>query len=480
MEIPTSKNIGRVLTRGLVIAALGCSPALAAITEVSHSVSVPSAFTDWSVPVQLPAADPVLGLPSAVRLSLNAGLTANTVVENRDLEPRTIVSTALATVTVSDALLAPLVSAVPLVQYTNDLEAFDLVIDFAAPSGVVNPSLDVTASSEVVWTGPATDLSVFQGLEALDFVVSAAANQFASGADSYVFGANQFAAATVTITYVYGEEDDNGGGGGGGGGGTGATLGDRVWLDTDEDGQQGNPSVEPRIAGATVELLSEGVVVAAATTGADGSYGFTGLDAGTYGLRVTPPAGSNWVASADPDGVLTPAEALVTVATDAVVNDADFGFAVVDRELRRRTGIEYWARSTDRLFAAHFEVLNALPLVRRDGSAADFTGTLVEARAQFRQWLRRESGRNAANRLSLELAAFVLNVIQGKYADGTTFAVNGTTLTAAQVLAEATAVLALDPYTVGNDPNRRIQREWADRLDDYNRGETDGDDNDCD
>lgn len=478
MENPTSLKIGRVLTRVLAIAALGASPALAAITEVTHSVSVPSAFTDWSVPVQLPAADPGLGLPTAVRLSLSAGLTANTVVENRDLEPRTIISTALATVTVSDALLTPLVSAAPFVQYTNILEAFDLVIDFDAPSGAVNPSLDVTATSEVVWSSPAVDLSAFQGLGALDFVVSAAANQFASGAVSYVFGANQFAAATVTITYVYGEEDN--GGGGGGGGGTGATLGDRVWLDTDEDGQQGDPSVEPGIAGATVELLSEGVVLAAVTTAADGSYGFTGLAAGTYGLRVTPPAGSNWVASADPDGVLTPAEALVTVTTDAVVTDADFGFAVVDRDLRRRTGIEYWARSTDRLFAAHFEVLNALPLVRRDGSAADFTGTLVEARAQFRQWLRRESGRNAANRLSLELAAFVLNVMQGKYAGGATFVVNGTTLTAAQVLAEATAVLALDPYTVGNDPNRGIQREWADRLEDYNSGETDGDGNDCD
>lgn len=475
MENPTSINIGRVLTRGLVIAALGSAPALAAVTEVSHSASVPSAFTDWSVPVQLPAADPGLGLPSAVRLSLNAGLTANTVVENRDLESRTIISTALATVTVSDALLVPLVSAVPAVTYTNILEAFDQVIDFDAPSGAVNPSLDVTATSEVVWVAPAADLSVFQGLGVLNFVVSAAANQFASGADSYVFGANQFAAATVTITYVYGEDDN-----GGGGGGTGATLGDRVWLDTDEDGQQGDPSVEPGIAGATVELLSEGVVVAAGTTAADGSYGFTGLPAGTYGLRVTPPAGSNWVASADPDGVLTPAEALVTVTSDAVVTDADFGFALVDRDLRSRTGIEYWARSTERLFAAHFEVLNALPLVRRDGSAADFTGTLEDARAQFRQWLRRESGRNAANRLSLELAAFVLNIMQGKYADGTPFVVDGATLTASQVLGQATAVLALDPYTVGNDPNRPIQREWADRLEDYNRGETDGDDNDCD
>ena len=70
--------------------------------------------------------------------------------------------------------------------------------------------------------------------------------------------------------------------------------------------------------------------------------------------------------------------------------------------------------------------------------------------------------------------------MHGKYADGTTFVVNGATLTPAQVLAEATAVLALDPYTVGNDPNRPIQRAWADRLEAFNRGETDGGGNDCD
>jgi hypothetical protein len=78
------------------------------------------------------------------------------------------------------------------------------------------------------------------------------------------------------------------------------------------------------------------------------------------------------------------------------------------------------------------------------------------------------------------LAAFVLNVMQGKYADGTALAKNGVTLTAPQFLAEATAVLALDPYTVGNDPNRRSHREWVDRLEDYNRGKTDGEGNDCD
>jgi hypothetical protein len=51
------------------------------------------------------------GLPTAVLLFLSAGLTANTVFENRDPESRMIISTALAAVTVSDALLATLVSA---------------------------------------------------------------------------------------------------------------------------------------------------------------------------------------------------------------------------------------------------------------------------------------------------------------------------------------------------------------------------------
>lgn len=466
METPTVPCIGRAVARAILVALTGTA-ALAATTEVSHTASLPLAFTDWVDAVFLPQADASLGTLQSVRLQVAVGLSANTVIENRDPVPRTILSTASATVSVLSAPLGAAVGATASASWSNTLEAADGVIDFDAPAGAINPSQEASAVGETIL---GSGLDGFLGGGVISFGVSASGNQVASGADSYVLGANILASAEVTVTYVY---DD---GTGGGGGGLGATLGDRVWVDLNEDGLQDDPSVEPGLVGALVTLSDANGVVASAETGADGGYQFTGIPAGTYLLTVTPPAGNNWVASADPDGILSPGAAVVTLAEGAVVPDADFGFYAVERDFPGHTGIQFWARSTDRLLAVHFDLLNGLPLVNREGAAVDFTGTLDEARSRFRQWVRRQSGRNAANRLSLELAAFALNLAQGKYPAGTVFDVKGALLSGSDVLAQATAVLALDAYTVGNDPNRRVQREWTERLAGFNGAE----DDDCD
>jgi hypothetical protein len=82
-----------------------------------------------------------------------------------------------------------------------------------------------------------------------------------------------------------------------------ASIGDRVWLDSDANGAQ-DPG-EPGVPGVTVRLLTTSdVVVATTTTDADGIYAFTGLDPATYVLEFVPPA-----------------EHLVTTQ-DAIVEDA--------------------------------------------------------------------------------------------------------------------------------------------------------------
>ncbi|UPY37766.1 SdrD B-like domain-containing protein [Sediminicoccus sp. KRV36] len=66
-----------------------------------------------------------------------------------------------------------------------------------------------------------------------------------------------------------------------------ATIGDRVWEDSNGDGLQNDGATG--IVGATVNLLNGGgTVIGTTTTGADGFYQFTGLIPGNYSIQVLP------------------------------------------------------------------------------------------------------------------------------------------------------------------------------------------------
>ena len=73
-----------------------------------------------------------------------------------------------------------------------------------------------------------------------------------------------------------------------------AALGDRVWLDTNNNGVQ--DSGETGVAGVTVDLLNAAgnATLAVTTTNASGLYSFTNLAAGTYEVKFVQPTGKNF------------------------------------------------------------------------------------------------------------------------------------------------------------------------------------------
>lgn len=102
-----------------------------------------------------------------------------------------------------------------------------------------------------------------------------------------------------------------------------ASVGNRVWADAN-----GNGLAELGEAGLTnlvVELIgSSGSVIAVTTTTTDGTYGFVGLGAGTYTVRVTPP--SDYSPTMDADGIATVDVATVTLGAAEERTDVDFGY----------------------------------------------------------------------------------------------------------------------------------------------------------
>ena len=104
------------------------------------------------------------------------------------------------------------------------------------------------------------------------------------------------------------------------------SVGDRVWLDTNGNGNQ--DAGETGINGVTVQLLnSTGAVIATTTTAGDGNYTFANLAPGTYTVKVvssTLPAAST--PTFDLDGIATAHTATFTLTAGQNRTDADFGY----------------------------------------------------------------------------------------------------------------------------------------------------------
>lgn len=112
-----------------------------------------------------------------------------------------------------------------------------------------------------------------------------------------------------------------------------STIGDRVWIDTNADGVQDSGEVALNNVIVYADLNNNSNRDSGeptSTTSGDGNYLITGLQAGTYTVRVDP----NSVAAINPrygptfdlDGIATSYVASVTVSAAADRTDADFGF----------------------------------------------------------------------------------------------------------------------------------------------------------
>ncbi|MCB1057370.1 MAG: choice-of-anchor A family protein, partial [Acidobacteria bacterium] len=110
------------------------------------------------------------------------------------------------------------------------------------------------------------------------------------------------------------------------GGGEPGSIGDRVWWDADGDGVQ-DPG-EPALNGVGLTLFdAASTPVAMATTAGDGEYTFSDVPPGTYKVIVdasTLPPGL--FPSFDADGIASPDQTTVPLASGETRTDVDFGY----------------------------------------------------------------------------------------------------------------------------------------------------------
>jgi hypothetical protein len=234
-----------------------------------------------------------------------------------------------------------------------------------------------------------------------------------------------------------------------------ASLGDRVWLDSDLDGIQ-DPD-EPGMAHVDVALLNcDGAVLATMQTDEAGHYGFGSLAAGGYKVRFSAPAGHVF---STPESGVTGCIELLSGEVDQTV---DAGVFEPPSEpsgcVRTRS---FWSDHAGSYGDPDWVTPHLPILLGLEGGAKS---VLIDKACAASRLLSLGCGgsKNGITRLSAELLAARLNMAEGASADAIS-----------QTLQEVDAFLATHcaESWCGLDSATRCKVDhWKDTLYSYNLG----------
>jgi hypothetical protein len=163
---------------------------------ITHTATVFPSPTNWSLTNSIPQFDPALGTLTNVSITVAANVRNRVRVESRSNLPRTATAGGTATITATVAGYSAAASITN--SYTQALDAFDGVIDYAGVSGF-DQTLDGSGYGAV--TPP--DFTPYIGVGTVPLVAASIANGSYNGPGDYRFIINTTASALATVTYEF-------------------------------------------------------------------------------------------------------------------------------------------------------------------------------------------------------------------------------------------------------------------------------------
>ena len=182
-------------------------------TTTAQTFMISDTTTNWFRELAVNQFDPSLGMLTKVTFTAAGSLTSLIRFESLDAAPTTITSMVSGTIelrqptggTGQPPVGTPfLTTNIAQSAGSRMVTAFDGAIDFGGTSGFT-PTTPVTgsASSMVMLTDPANDLSAYMGTGTVAVRADARATSTASGAGNLITQVNTTASATITVTYTY-------------------------------------------------------------------------------------------------------------------------------------------------------------------------------------------------------------------------------------------------------------------------------------
>ncbi|MEZ4707421.1 MAG: choice-of-anchor E domain-containing protein [Caldilineaceae bacterium] len=256
-----------------VTSPLSCSAQILSYNEI-----YPLARTNWTAIRNLPQFDPSLGTLLGVEVIGSVLISNTTSLESLDAASAVITGTMGGSGILTDTFGNQATAAVSEIAGVYNAAAFDGSMDFAGSSGVVFPSVQAGSVASYVLTGP--QMLPYIGTGTIAFSMKGTGNTFGAGAANLLIYGRTDAAGTVSVKYCYEPSALQ------------ALLGNRLWIEDDNNGDAADGVVAPVGAGHVVTATaSDGTTVYTSVTDANGIYTITVPANATYTVTTDLPAG---------------------------------------------------------------------------------------------------------------------------------------------------------------------------------------------
>ena len=173
---------------------------------VTHTTTLPLLATNWQQVASLPRFNTALGTLEGINVTINGHLEGTAKYESMDTQPATISINFTANLAVKRPdNNAVLLSSSPVFTRTDNVTAFDGVLDFGGTSGATYNAISSNSTSQFVPTFPLStaNQALFVGAGNAVFTVIATGQTQANGAGNLVSSFSQKASVVLTVTYTY-------------------------------------------------------------------------------------------------------------------------------------------------------------------------------------------------------------------------------------------------------------------------------------
>jgi len=176
--------------------------ALAGAATITYSASVSLTPTNWNNTLSFPQYNLDPACLKSICFEMNGHVEGAAKFESLDGNPATVAMNLQSTITLSRPDNTPLVTVIPLANTSDNVTAFDGVIDFGGTSGRTYTGLSGNASDTKCTTAPA-DLALFSGTGNIVLPIVATGTSYGSGAGNLILQFSTSASAGATVTYTY-------------------------------------------------------------------------------------------------------------------------------------------------------------------------------------------------------------------------------------------------------------------------------------